>query len=255
VIAVDARAEPVGAFFDLDGTLLAAPSLEWRFIRYLLERDEISGGHVGRWLGRFAGAFWRDPHGATEGNKLYLRGISEALVDEWEKFVALEYFCRGSLTFFAEALQRLVWHRAQGHRVFLVSGTLAPLARVAARRLRALVFTEIEVRATELQIAPGPARLWSGRIAGEHMSGGAKLRAVTELATRHGLDLGRSYAYGDSAGDVQMLEAMGCGVAVNPTWRLARVARKRGWQICAWEKILGEIPDVAAQRLASKVAR
>jgi hypothetical protein len=42
-------ARKIGAFFDLDGTLLAAPSLEWRFIGYLLERDEITTVNVARW--------------------------------------------------------------------------------------------------------------------------------------------------------------------------------------------------------------
>ncbi len=69
------RPETAGAFFDLDGTVLAAPSLEWRFIGYLLERDEISARLVGRWLAGFAGNFWRDLRGATEGNKRYLCGI------------------------------------------------------------------------------------------------------------------------------------------------------------------------------------
>jgi HAD superfamily hydrolase (TIGR01490 family) len=255
VIAVDAPAETVGAFFDLDGTLLAAPSLEWRFIGYLLERDEISGGHVGRWLARFAGDFWHDLHGATAGNKRYLCGISERLVDEWEQSRALEFFHGDGMALFEEALQRTAWHRAQGHRLFIVSGTLAPLARVVARSLRALVSAEIEVCATELEVAPGAARIWNGRIRGEHMSGGAKLRAVTELAARYGIHLARSYAYGDSFGDLPMLEGVGYGAAVNPTWRLARVARKRGWQIAAWEKTFDEIPDLAARRLASKAAR
>jgi HAD superfamily hydrolase (TIGR01490 family) len=255
VIAVKAGSETVGAFFDLDGTLLGAPSLESRFIGYLLERDEISGGHVGRWLARFAGSFWRDLHGATEGNKRYLCGISEGLVDEWEQSLAVEFYCGDSLPFFEEALQRIVWHGALGHRLFIVSGTLAPLARVVARRLSALVSAELEVRATELGLSPGAAPSWSGRIAGEHMSGGAKLRAVTELAARYRTDLARSYAYGDSVGDVQMLEAVGYGVAVNPTRRLARVARERGWQTRVWEKTVGEIPSAAGPRLASKAAR
>ena len=249
------RAATVGAFFDVDGTLLPAPSLEWRFIGYLLERDEISSGHAGRWLARFTGAFWRDLHGATLGNKLYLRGLSEALVHEWERSLA-PMFSRGdSLPFFDEGLQRIAWHRAQAHRVFLVSGTLAPLAHVVARNLGAWVSPEIEVCATELEVAPGTPRVWSGRIGGEHMSGGAKLRAVRMLAARYGLDLARSYAYGDSGADLQMLSAVGCGVAVNPAWRLARVARKRAWQTCVWQKMLGEIPDLAARRMASKVAR
>ena len=251
----ETSSEKVGAFFDLDGTLLPAPSLEWRFIGYLLGRDEISSGHAGRWLARFVGRFWRDLQGATEGNKRYLCGISEALVDEWEQARAREFFRGDTLVFFAEALQRIVWHRAQGHRLFIVSGTLAPLARVVARRLAALVSAEIEVCATELAVEPGAARIWSGRIRGEHMNGGAKLRAVRTLAKRYGLDLARNYAYGDSAGDLQMLEAVGCGVAVNPTRCVARVARKRGWQTFAWKKTFADIPIVAARQLAAKAAR
>src|SRR5271156_1474009 len=104
---VAARSETVGAFFDIDGTLLPAPSLEWRFIGYLVERDEISSGHLARWGAHFAGTFWRDLHGATEGNKGYLRGISEALVNDWEKSLALGFFRGDSLPFFEEALQRI----------------------------------------------------------------------------------------------------------------------------------------------------
>jgi phosphoserine phosphatase len=249
------QAEMAGAFFDLDSTLLPPASLECRFIAYLLERDEISSTHVGHWLACLAGSFWRDPHGATAGNKSYLRGLREALVDEWEESLAPEFFSRDALTFFDEGLQRVTWHCAQSHRVFLVSGTLAPLARVAARNLAELVSAEIEVCATELQVPPGRPRMWNGRIAGEHMSGGAKLRAARMLASRHGLELSRSYAYGDSAGDVEMLKAVGHGIAVNPTPHLARVARKRGWKTCVWEKTLGGMPIIAARRLATKAAR
>ena len=251
----DVGGEAAGAFFDLDGTLLAAPSLEWRFLGYLLERDEISSAHVGRWLAGFAGSIWRDLHGAIEGNKRYLCGISEELVSDWERSLAAEYISGRSLGFFDEALQRIEWHRAQGHRLFIVSGTLAPLAHVAARRLAAWAATEIEVCATELEVAPGWAHVWSGQIAGEHMSGGAKLRAVTELAAHYGIDLSRSYAYGDSLGDLRMLEAVGNVVAVNPTRGLARVARKRGWRTRSWEKTLGGISSAGARQLASKAAR
>jgi len=247
--------EKVGAFFDLDGTLLPAPSLEWRFIGYLLERDEISSEHAGRWLARFVGRFWHDLQGATAGNKRYLCGVSELLVGDWEQSFAREFFRGDALVFFDEALQRIVWHRAQGHRLFIVSGPLAPLARVVARRLTALVSAEIEVCATELAVAPGATRIWNGRIRGEHMSGVAKLRAVSTLAKRYGLDLARSYAYGDSAGDLQMLEGVGCSFAVNPTRRLAYVARKRRWQTFAWQKTFGDIPNVAPRQLASKAAR
>ncbi len=255
MIAEDAGAGTVGAFFDVDGTLLAAPSLEWRFVGYLMERDEISGAHVGRWLVGFAGNFWRDLHDATHGNKRYLYGISEALVEEWGQSSGAEFFRGDTLPFFAEALRRIEWHRAQGHRLFIVSGTLAPLARVVARALAAWTATDIEVYATELEIAAGATRIWNGRVAGEHMSGSAKLRAVREAAARNGIDLARSYAYGDSVGDLRMLEGVGNAVVVNPTRRLARIARKRGWQSFVWKKSCGEIPNAAARQLTSRAAR
>ena len=49
--------ERIGAFFDLDGTLLQSPSLEWRFITWLAARDKIGSGEIGRWLGCFAKTF------------------------------------------------------------------------------------------------------------------------------------------------------------------------------------------------------
>jgi HAD superfamily hydrolase (TIGR01490 family) len=252
---VAAPSETAGAFFDIDGTLLAAPSLEWRFTGYLLERNEISCQQVGRWLARFAGTFWRNLHGAIEENKRYLSGISEALVNDWEKSLAPGIFRADSLPFFEEALQQIALHSAQGHRVFLVSGTLAPLARVAARWLAAHASTNIEVSATELEVARRSPRAWSGLIVGEHMSGGAKLRAVKMLAACSGLDLARSYAYGDSSSDLQMLEGVGNAVVVNPTRGLARAARKRGWQTCVWEKTLGDIPNGVTRPSASTAAR
>ncbi len=142
-----------------------------------------------------------------------------------------------------------------GTSFVIVSGTLAPLARVVARGLAAWTATDIEVRATELEVAAGAARIWNGRIAGEHMSESAKLRAVGEAAARNGIDLARSYAYGDSLGDLQMLEAVGNAIAVNPTRRLARIARKRGWQSFVWKKSCGEIPNAASRQLASRAAR
>ena len=253
--AAEARAETVGAFFDLDGTLFPAPSLEWRFIGYLLTRDEITTAQVGGWLAEFGKKFWHDLRGATVGNKRYLAGVSEGLIHDWEKSLAPAFFGGNFLAFFEEALQRIAWHRSQGHRVFLVSGTLAPLARVVARSIAAYVPTDIEVSATELEVSADSQQVWSGRIAGWQMSGEAKSRAVRKMAVRYGLDLARSYAYGDSSGDLQMLEAVGNAVAVNPTSHLARVARKRGWQTCDWKTTLGEIANAGAAPVESKAAR
>ena len=54
---------------------------------------------------------------------------------------------------------------------------------------------------------------------------------MRELAAQHGIDLGPSYAYSDSATDLPMLEAVGHPVAVNPDRGLLRVAREREWEV------------------------
>ena len=144
--AAEARAETVAAFFDLDGTLLPAPSLEWRFIGYLLARDEITTAQVGGWLAGFGKKFLARFARRYVGKQALSRWhIAKSWSSDWEKSFAPAFFGENFLPFFDEGLQRVAWHHAQGHRVFLVSGTLAPLARVVARSLAAHVPAEIEV--------------------------------------------------------------------------------------------------------------
>jgi HAD superfamily hydrolase (TIGR01490 family) len=226
--------EQIGAFFDLDGTLLPAPTLEWRFIAWLVARDEIDGRNVRGWLGHFARKIWLDPYAATLENKRYLSGLPESLAADWERSLA-----PNSLRFARLGVERVAWHEAQGHRVFLVSGTLAPLGRVAARLLPGTV----EVSASELETRDGR---WTGRLVGDHLRGEAKALAVRELARRNVLDLRESYAYGNGLRDLPMLQTVGHAVAVNPEVGLERIARAenepgndgapgKDWRVCVWK--------------------
>ena len=227
----------IAAFFDLDGTLLAAPSLEWRFFSWLLAHNEISPRQIGRWLARFAKLCFSDPHAAIDGNKAYLAGVRESLIADWEISLPSR-----SLAPFARGLQRIRWHLAQQHRIFFVSGTLEPLARVVARQVAKLAGgahsqnfpVQIEVRATQLIVSDDR---WTGDITGEHRSREAKARAIRALAEENAIDLSRSFAYGNSITDLPMLAILGYPVAVNPSTRLERVARMRGWKICDWKEL------------------
>lgn len=223
----------VAAFFDIDGTLLGPPSLERRLLRYLRWRGALTAAHGARWLGRFlqracrglrspeemSGSAWL---AATNGNKAHLAGIRASTVEAFAASLG-----RRGLGFLPQALQRLEWHAAQGHEIFLVSGTLAPLADVAARQLPLTA----SACATRLE-ADGD--VFTGEVAGEAMCGPEKARAVERLAAQYGLDLGRSYAYGDSWTDCWMLESVGNPAAVNRSARLARLARHRGWPVLVW---------------------
>jgi phosphoserine phosphatase len=248
----------IAAFFDLDGTLLPPPSLEWRFIGYLLWRDKLAISAILRWLAHAGRAIPRGVRQAVEANKHYVAGLTESLVDDWAKTLGRGEPDPGIPELFDEGLGRLRWHQSQNHRVFLVSGTLGGLARCVAQRLPG----KVEAISTELAITAGmqpcrdgyasgaessraigfeekqPPAIWTGQLSGEHMVGAAKARALEALAVRHDLDLAKCYAYGDSWADRAMLEAVGHPEAVNPTWALARLARERNWPVSRWR--LGE---------------
>ena len=233
--------EKIGAFFDLDGTVVASPSLEWRFVGFLLARDALGSVDIARWLGRFAKRILPDPRAATLGNKRYLTGLPVSLAEDWDR--SLE---RSSTPFYPAAIERMIWHWSQGHRVFLVTGTLEFLAWSIALRLPG----PVEVRATQLETLDGR---WTGQIAGEHMSGEAKARAVRDLAARFGLSLWDSYAYGNSTSDLPMLDSVGRRVAVNPPARLTRIANSEGWPVCNWKDAARGVRQM--QPLAAREAR
>lgn len=236
-------ASKIGVFFDLDGTLLPKPSLEWRFLGHLLACDEIRSAAVLRWLGNWAKTLLRNPRAAVDENKSYLAGLRESLERDWAN--SLE---PGSPQMFSEGLARISWHITQQHQVFFVSGTLVPLACAIARSLQG----HVEVIASQLEVCGG---CWTGLLSGEHMSGKAKCRAVRELAEQRGLRLELSYAYGDQIADLPMLEAVGHPSAVNPAASLRRIARKRGWPVFNWMALPAVTHEECGQRPAAPEAR
>jgi HAD superfamily hydrolase (TIGR01490 family) len=214
----------VGAFFDLDGTLLRRPSLERRFVVHLLRHGEVTSARAASWFGHFCKAVWRDPRSAISKNKGYLAGLPESLAVNW-----LNSRGEGSLEVCPEGLSQIAWHLAEKHEVFIVSGGLAPLARGLAQAIS----PRIEVVATELQVLNG---FWTGQLAGEHMSGEAKRSAILTLAAQRGLQLELSYAYGNETADLPMLECVGHPFVVNPGMSLRRIAAKRDWLMCNWAR-------------------
>jgi HAD superfamily hydrolase (TIGR01490 family) len=233
----------IGAFFDLDGTLLAPPSLEWRFIGYLLERDEIMTQNVARWVVQSAKALLNGGRYAVFANKHHLAGIHGAVIVEWANTITRE-----SLPLFIEGIDRMRQHLDYGHRVVLVTGTLASLACAVTRHLPG----GVEVRATKLEIRDG---CFTGRISGTHLGFEEKARVIHEYAEEFDLDLRQSFAYGNEMSDARMLEAVGHPAAVNASRSLEREASKRGWRVYSWCDSCGEKTRTPHSALAPKEAR
>jgi HAD superfamily hydrolase (TIGR01490 family) len=229
------KGRKIGAFFDLDGTVIAPPSLEWRFATHLARNRELRASAIARWLGLFLKdglkSLYSDTDlptrlAAVDRNKAYLAGVRVSAAQNWAAHHAK------SLEFFPDAIRRIAWHREKGHEIFFVSGTLAPLAHVAATHLG--VAAESSVAASELVELEGR---WTGNVAGEAVSGPAKALSMQRLAAIHHIELAHSFAYGNSFADRWFLAAVGNAVAINPGSALAALARTSGWPILRWARI------------------
>jgi phosphatidylglycerophosphatase C len=114
-----------------------------------------------------------------------------------------------------DTVARLSWHRKQGHLVVLVSASYGLYLDVLGRTLGVDA-----VLATRLA---SDGATFTGTLVGKNCRGPEKLRRLDEwLATRDGVDGGRHgvvlWAYGDSAGDRELL-----GAADHPVWATTRL--------------------------------
>jgi fatty acyl-CoA reductase len=246
---VTEKREGVAAFFDLDGTLMAFPSLEWRFFRMLRYRKLIGIWNYLLWLAEAARLAPLGINQVMHANKMYLRGVRADVGSggtditvcfrlEHQVEEKIKQQARMPVPPYPEAIERLAWHAERGHLIVIVSGTLEPLAERTARGLEAELgerglAAKIRVCATRLEESAGS---WTGQIVGEAMFGEAKARAVRRIAAAENLDLLRCFAYGDSSSDRWMLEAVGKPAAVNPSNDLVRIARRNEWAVLRWGK-------------------
>jgi HAD superfamily hydrolase (TIGR01490 family) len=217
----------IGAFFDVDGTLLDTTIVHF-YARLMTAR--MSPLRRAFWAAAFVPrlpvflAVDRVSRAAfnTMFYRLYrgrhARGIREDAED-----IVPDY---ATTKLYADARETVRRHLDDGHTVALVTGTADFVARPIAEMLGVR-----DVLATELAERDGR---FTGEILGEPLSGAAKAHALVEFAGRRGIDVSRSYAYGDSTADADMLAIVGNAVAVNPSRRMASVAKLRGWSIRTW---------------------
>jgi HAD superfamily hydrolase (TIGR01490 family) len=204
----------IAAIFDVDQTLVQGCT-ERLFFRYLLRQGVLSVPQALAFLGGLAFS----PQVRFE-NKGYLQGLTEAEVKQLAQHCYREEIApRLSRPGLACVLE----HQARGHKIVLLTGSLSFLLLPLKEELGAewLIATEVSLDRDR----------FTGKIQGLHPRGENKLRLLLNLALAQGLDLPRSYAYGDHIQDLHLLRSIGHPVAVNPSWRLKRQARRHRWPI------------------------
>ena len=195
----------VVAAFDLDGTLTRRdtlkpflvrafgwPRVAWTFLRLAPWALRVAAGRARvddfkvRAIRRlFAGA---DPERLRAVGRAHARAIQARLRPA--------------------ALARIEWHRAQGHRLVLASAAVDLYVEPLAT---ALAFDHVVC--TRLALVAGAAgERYDGTLAGEDCTGAGKVRLIE--AVLGPISQFELHAYGDSAGDRELLAA-----ARHPHWR------------------------------------
>lgn len=121
---------------------------------------------------------------------------------------------------------RIEWHQSRGHRVVIISASIQEIVKPVTEHLglgQNYLCTRLAVEDDR----------YTGKLAGPLCYGSGKVHWVKQWAMENNLDFPDSvgYFYTDSSSDLPLLELADYPVAVNPSRRLAKIARARGWKI------------------------
>ncbi|MFC7430798.1 MULTISPECIES: HAD-IB family hydrolase [unclassified Agrococcus] len=233
------------AVFDLEGTLIDSNIVEqYLWVRTQGVRRTAYPAEVARMLRdvpRYLAAERRD---RGEFIREFMRRYEGMSVDRLERIVQGGYRERMLSHASADAIERVLQHRAAGHRTVLVTGSFDRLAAPVAALFDEVVAGSMHERDGRL----------TGYLATPPLVDEARASWLAQYAHEHGADLSASYGYGDSHADLGWLALVGNPTAVNPDGRLAGEADRRGWTSARWRRgpanraraLLRTIPEATA---------
>jgi len=215
------RPSRVGAFFDLDKTLICENSGAM-YVRYRYERGEISGFDVAKGVAAYLQyklgvldiqSWTRDAMRDFQGQR------EEDLVKE----AAAGFNDLVAAALYVEAEDLIRKHLAAGHVVAIVSGATRFIVEPLALRLgiEHFLYTRLEVE----------GGLFTGRVVEPICFGEGKIYWLGQLVEEQNIDLARSWFYTDSITDKPLLDIVGHPVAVNPDPLLYRESVRRCWPV------------------------
>jgi putative phosphoserine phosphatase / 1-acylglycerol-3-phosphate O-acyltransferase len=212
----------IGAFFDLDGTLVAG------FTAIILTQERLRRRDMG--VGELISmvtAGLNHQLGRIEFEELIskasgaLRGRMLSDLDEIGERLFVQ---RIESRIYPEMRELVRAHLARGHTVVLSSSALTiQVAPVAA-------FLGI-VNTLTNKFETNDDGVLTGDVVKPILWGPGKASAVQKFAGENGIDLKDSYFYADGDEDVALMYLVGNPRPTNPEGKMAAVAKRRGWPI------------------------
>ncbi len=215
------RGPKVGAFFDLDRTLVAGFSAG-AFVRERVLSGRMAAADAWEALSGLIG-FARGRtsfSGFVAATTRMYRGLSESAMEQLGDEIFRTQLA-GQIYPESRALVRA--HRERGHTLAIVTSATRYQALPLARDLGIP-----HVLCTELEIERGAV---TGRVVRPTCYKEGKATKARELARELEIDLDESWFYTDSIDDLPLLEIVGRPRPLNPDRKLTELAERRGWPV------------------------
>ena len=234
----------IGAFFDLDGTLVAG------FTGVLMTQDRLRRRQMS--VGEFIGmvqAGLNHQLGRSEFEDLIgkgarmLHGNSISDLDELGERLFVQHVQK---RIYPEMRAMVRAHQARGHTVVLSSSALTVQVEPVAK------FLGID-NILSNKFETDDDGLITGEVKRPIIWGPGKARAVQAFAANNDVDLAKSYFYADGDEDVSLMYLVGNPRPTNPGGKMEAVAIKRGWPVLRFSSRSGSSP-VSQFRTAAGIA-
>lgn len=214
--------EKIGAFFDLDGTLVAG------FTAVILTQERLRRRDMG--VGELISmvqAGLNHQLGRIEFEQLIGKAaaaLAGRALSDLEEIGERLFVHRIESRIYPEMRELVRAHLARGHTVVLSSSALTIQVGPVARFLGILNTLTNKFETNEDGIL-------TGNVVRPILWGPGKAAAVQKFAAENGIDLQDSYFYADGDEDVALMYLVGHPRPTNPEGKMAAVARRRGWPI------------------------
>ena len=224
VAEVDASPEGphVGAFFDLDGTLVAGYTVA-AVTKDRLRRREVGAGEFLHMM-QLALAYRLGRSQFENVIEGAVRSAKGRLAEDVEEMGERVFQQSVADLIYPEMRELVRAHQRRGHTVVLSSSALTMQAEPVARYLgiKHVVCNRFVV---------DEHGILTGDIVRPVIWGPTKATSVQQFAADHGVDLGLSYFYADGDEDLGLMYLVGNPRPTNPGPQLTKVAVRRGWPV------------------------
>ncbi|WP_026894380.1 HAD family hydrolase [Clostridiisalibacter paucivorans] len=210
----------ISAFFDIDGTLYRNSLMIQHFkklIKYEMIDPAIWHNNVkhtySEWEKRY-GDFEDYLEELAEFYVKELKGINKDYID----FIASQVIKVNGDKVYKYTRNKIEWHKSKGHQIFFISGSPDFLVEKMAGKYGVTQCRGSKYLVDENNNFTGEIfKMWDSE---------NKQKTIDEFVEKYNVDLDNSYSYGDTVGDLSMLNMVGNPIAINPNKDLLKAIKE-----------------------------